>query len=64
MGLHQRHRLKLHAGSDLEVLDCLSDYGISPISIPALFGGSWKAADFSRWLEERCRKEAGRNPCF
>ena len=61
MGLHVRHRLRLHAGSDFEVLDRLGDYGITPKSIPSTFGGEWKASDFAQWIEARSRLELARN---
>eukprot|EP00977_Amphora_coffeiformis_P002106 scaffold407_cov168-Amphora_coffeaeformis.AAC.2 len=60
VGLYQRHRLKLHAGSDLEILERLSDYGLRSECIPAIFGGTWKQEDFSKWVETRHKIEASR----
>lgn len=53
MGMHQRHRLKLHAGSDLEVVDSLGNYGIMPNSIPSTFGGEWRMERFMEWIRQR-----------
>lgn len=61
MGLHQRHRLKIHAGSDLEILDHLGDYGIKPSSIPAMFCGDWKTSDFVEWSAKRRKLEIARS---
>ena len=61
MGLRQRHRVQLHAGSDLEILDRLGDYGIKPASVPLMFRGEWKASDFAQWLEKRHKLEIARS---
>ena len=64
VGLHQRHRLKIHAGSDLEILDNLGDYGIKASSVPAMFGGDWKPSDFAQWREKRHKLEISRTRQF
>lgn len=64
MGLHQRHRLKIHAGSDLEVMDRLNDFGITKDNLPATFGGDWKINNFHKWTEQRLQVEATRNQQF
>ena len=60
VGLHQRHRLQLHAGSDVEILDRLSDYGITATSVPSIFGGGWRPSDFIKWRDSRYKKELSR----
>jgi hypothetical protein len=58
IGQAYRHRLRVHAGSDKEIVDRLSDYGILASSVPSSFGGDWNCSDFLDWKEKRLLMEA------
>jgi hypothetical protein len=64
IGQVYRHRLRVHAGSDKEIVDRLSDYGIIASSVPSSFGGDWHRSDFLDWKEKRLLVEATSHNSF
>jgi hypothetical protein len=60
MGRESRLRFVLHAGSDTELLDQFSDYGILKVHMSSCFGGSYDRDNFLQWVRERLEQETER----
>lgn len=53
MGRDSRLRFVVHAGSDKELVDQFSDYGLVKVHMSHCFGGSYSHDAFLEWMRER-----------
>jgi hypothetical protein len=60
VGRKNRLRFVVHAGSDTELLDQFSDYGLVKVHMSHCVGGSYGRDDFLEWVGERQEQERER----
>jgi hypothetical protein len=52
-----RHRIQLHSGSDVELIECLNSFGVPDTSVPMHMGGAYTDESFLEWLSEQRQLE-------
>ena len=54
---HYRHRVKIHSGTDKEIIASLASYGIKRDNVTPRLGGDFDDDKFRAWLEVQRQRE-------